>query len=180
MKPKRLPELYENDITRFWSKVVQREFDECWPWTDYNGMEGGRGRFVVTLKGAERHLIAPRIAYFLHYGRDPFPEDVLHNAECNNPNCVNPYHLHLGNAVDNRAECVASGRQTKGSSHHAARLTEDIVYVIKLALIRGVMLRELATHYGVCIATIGNINTGKRWKHVKVPGFKPSNTRSKQ
>jgi len=236
MKPKRLPELYENDITRFWSKVDQKEVDECWPWLGTTRSSDNRGGLIIerACENLKRTLYAPRIAYAIHYERDPYPDDVLHN--CNNANCVNPHHLRLGNTKDNSADSIAAGTQVHGEGVHLAKLTDASVREIKialmsdtsvkklakdyevdsrairriregvtwkhievsgflpfqwkrlskpevreikLALIKGESLHdEIAQQYGVCFSTISHIKTGKTWKHVEVPGFKPSTRRT--
>lgn len=236
MKPKRLPELHKNDITRFWSTLDQKGVDECWPWLGAIDQSYGRGKFVIerACENLKRTLQAPRIAYAIHYERDPYPDDVLHN--CNNANCVNPHHLRLGDAVDNSADSIAAGTQVCGEDVHLAKLTnasvrdikialmndisvEDLardykvdsrairriregatwrhievpgflpfrwkrlseidVREIKIALIKGESIHnEIAQQYGVCFSTISHINTGKTWKHVEVPGFKPSTRRA--
>ncbi len=234
MKPKRLPELRENDIARFWAKVDQRGVDECWSWLGTTKPPDNRGAFIIerAYENLKRNLYAPRISYALHYGCDPYPDYVLHN--CDNANCVNPHHLRLGDTEDNSADSIAAGTQVCGERCHTTKLTnanvkkikialmnntsvEDLardykvdsrairriregvtwkhvevsgfcpfqwrrlsevdVKAIKLALLRGELLRKIAQRYGVCVSTISHIGCGKTWKHVEVPGFKPHTTR---
>ncbi len=172
MKPRRLPEFHENDITRFWSKVDQRRVKECWSWTSAVRPDG-RGKFTVTGESFKRTLLAPRIAYALHYECDPYPDDVLHN--CNNANCVNPHHLRLGGGddIDNCADSIAAGTCAHGEGVHLAKLTNVGVREIKIALMNGERICDLAKRFNVHTDTIGRIKCEKTWKHIKVPGFLP-------
>ena len=60
------------------------------------------------------------------------------------------------------------GRSKKGSKHHLAKLTEDIVLKIKVKLSEGVKGIFLAKKYSVSSVCISNIKTGSRWGHVKI------------
>src|SRR6185369_7421367 len=95
-KCKPLPELSEKTIARFWSYVDKRGPDECWPWI------GGFNKYGYPQFGADkirRAVRGNRIAYFLHYGVDPFPQSVLH--KCDFKPCCNGAHYFLGSRRDN-------------------------------------------------------------------------------
>ena len=91
---------------RFYSKALIG--DNCWIWTAHRN-ENGYGRF--SFEG--RPVLAPRMAWFLRTGQRP-TQNVLH--KCDNPACVRPSHLFLGNQQDNVTDCVKKGRQV---SHNA-------------------------------------------------------------
>lgn len=97
--------LDEIDKARFWSKVDVRltnsPIKSCWNWRGRK--HRGYGQFQLNGKC---HY-APRVAWAVFHG-DPVDKDVLH--KCDNPSCVNPYHLFLGTAKDNVDDCVAKGR----------------------------------------------------------------------
>jgi len=171
MKPKRLPELHKNDIARFWSKVDPRGVDECWPWLGTIRPPDSRGTFIIERahENLKSNFYAPRISYMIHYGCDPYPDDVLHN--CNNANCVNPHHLRLGDAEDNSADSIAAGTQVCGEDVHLAKLTDASIKEIKAALMEGTTTIDLSRIFKVCERTIRRIREGVIWKHVEVPGF---------
>ncbi len=173
MKPKRLPELYENDIARFLSKVDKKGVDGCWPWLGAIDTSYGRGKFIIERvhENLKRTLQAPRIAYALHYECDPYPDSVLHN--CNNANCVNPRHLRLGTAKDNSADSIEAGTQVCGEDVHLAKLTNASVRGIKIALMNAISVEDLARDYKVDSRAIRRIREGATWKHIEVPGFLP-------
>jgi len=66
------------------------------------------------------------------------------------------------NAEDKRSH----GTVICGSKSSQAKLTDDDVRAIKAARSSGALLRVLAKQYGVSIAKIGQITTGKNWSHV--------------
>lgn len=55
----------------------------------------------------------------------------------------------------------------KGEKHWRAKLTEKKVIKIKFFLSRNISQRKLAKKYGVCQATIKEINKKEIWKHIK-------------
>ena len=57
---------------------------------------------------------------------------------------------------------------TQGSNHRQAKLDEQKVREIKIALRDGAGVRQLAKTYGVSVDCIRSIGRGLRWKHVKI------------
>ena len=114
MLPKRrMNSLTPAQLARFWPKVATGGDDECWPFRSSR----------TQVYGQFQHLIASRVAYFLHYGVDPGDQFVCHT--CDNPPCCNPAHLFLGDAMANKRDCVNKGRHARGeqlaSRMHPAR-----------------------------------------------------------
>jgi hypothetical protein len=107
---------------------------------------------------------------------------VLHR--CDNPPCVNPDHLFLGDHTTNMRDMVAKGRHmsktkphlyVRGDMHHA-RLKPHLVVrgerhgcakltAAQAAAIYGDqrLARIVAAEYGVSDTTIYDIRKGKRW-----------------
>ena len=102
-----LPPFKEEDIVRFWSKVIRQENDRCWEW-QAGKLVDGYGVFYVSKKSIKAH----RIAYLLHYRENPGTFCVLHT--CDNPSCCNPAHLFLGTELDNVADRHAKRRDATG------------------------------------------------------------------
>jgi len=66
----------------------------CWNYIGYKNSSGyGRLRFNG------KKILAPRLSYMSEKGNIPDGMFVLHT--CDNPACVNPDHLYLGDAKDN-------------------------------------------------------------------------------
>jgi len=90
-------------LTAFSMKVDKRDHDKCWEWLgakDY----GGYGQVRIWGKQMKAH----RASWEFFFGPIPNGLSVLH--KCDNPSCVNPYHLFLGDQCDNITDCVIKGR----------------------------------------------------------------------
>lgn len=162
MSTKPLPHLSEKDIQRFHSKYDTIEPLFCWEWKD-TPTEWGYGTF----KAGNRKLKSHRVAYFLHYGVDPGELLVCH--ACDNPLCVNPFHLFLGTDETNNADMVSKGRNRWliGQSHPNAKLTDEQIREIHDKVSLGAKYRDLAIEYGVSFGLIGHIMKGRNWTHIK-------------
>jgi hypothetical protein len=119
---------------RFWAKVRKR--DGCWEWTGAKNADG-YGMIGVNGVGHKRHAPAHRVSWELHYGHIPTGMWVLHH--CDNPPCIRPDHLFIGDRSANMKDCAAKGRLT-GPQHkrgitsrthcvHGHELTPDNSYV---------------------------------------------------
>lgn len=87
---------------------------------------------------------------------------------CDNPACINPDHLFIGNQEDNIADMDKKGRRISlfGSDHGMAKLTEKMIPAIRQMLKRGDTCQDIAKLFGVTDMTIRHIKKGRTWKHV--------------
>ena len=135
----------------------------------------GYGRLQIGRVAALAH----RVSWEISNGPIPPGQHVLHH--CDNRGCVNPTHLFLGTNADNRADCVAKGRQrgAKGERNTKAKLTTEQVAEIRAAYVpapighprRGDPPRSitvLAERYGVTRSQIYHIVRGWNWKDYPV------------
>lgn len=76
----------------------------CWEWQAYCEPEMGYGRY----KRVKGTISAHRASWILHNGELKKEECVLH--KCDNPKCVNPNHLFLGDRDVNNKDRAAKGR----------------------------------------------------------------------
>jgi len=158
---KRLPYPTEEQAERFWSKVAISGVDECWPWlASLNKF--GYGQFG--LDGVRRSVRAPRMAFLLWWGADPFPCDILHS--CDNRACCNPYHFALGARRDNNADRHAKGRTARGTDLPQAKRTVEQVIDIRLRAARGEPHVSIAKLYACTTGSISYIVSRKHWAHV--------------
>lgn len=166
---------------RFWA-FVQRA-DSCWLWMGHTCR--GYGYFGLA---PGRKVRAHRLSWMLLRGPIPDGLWVLHNCPGgDNPRCVNPAHLWLGTALENRRDADAKGRtavgdrhpsrtqperRPRGEAHWKARLTAEQVNEIRGRYIPGrtkhgrVTRRQLATEYGISKRQIDNILGGQQWTHL--------------
>lgn len=79
---------------------------------------------------------------------------------CDNPSCINPEHLLIGNDLNNIQDRQDRGRQAKAESHGSAKLNWEKVRDIRTSTLSR---RELAKKYGVGKTTIGEIQRYENW-----------------
>lgn len=157
-----------DDRARFESKFDMEPMSGCWLWL---GALDGHGYGHVWMRG--QIMKAHRASWILNKGDIPPQQWVLHR--CDNPACVNPAHLFLGDRTANMRDMAAKGRQVfqvspekvaRGERSAKAILTEEKVRAIKARLVAGTSLSVLAREYGVCKATVAHIRSGRNWAHV--------------
>ena len=179
---KPLPQLSSKNITNFKKYIDVRGADECWPWKISKNKDG-YGKFIIHFPGtlgspdSARTFFSSRIAFYVYYGRDPYPLLVLHT--CDNPACCNPRHLFLGTDLDNKRDMASKGREArglrsgvhthperfpKGESHYAAKLTKKDVDEIRSAYSCGYSQYEIAERFEVTRSNISRIVNNETWK----------------
>ena len=147
---------------RFLSYFPENYQDEsmvnfCWNW------QGScRGNYGVTCYGQKMYS-ASRMSYITFNG--PVQADQLVRHTCDNPRCVNPRHLLLGDDASNAIDAVKRNRQ----GHQ--KLNEECVKVIKWMLkykpAKG-LVKKLASLHKVSPATIYDIKAGKTWGWLQI------------
>lgn len=172
-----------SDINRFWSKVAFTANPNCcWEWT--GGVLKQEKPYGIFSLASKRYFntkaySSHRMAYYLHYKKDPAELCVLHT--CDNPRCVNPAHLFLGTNDDNVADKMLKGRhkavpigykrkeeeKRPGSLNNAAKLTEEKVLTIReLYKNEGLSKYRLSKMYDVSEKVIYNVIERKSWTHI--------------
>lgn len=146
---------------RFWNKVAILDQESCWLWTA--SLDGrGYGQFW----DGERRYIAHRFAYEWWFSRQLGELYCLH--KCDNPKCVNPFHLFVGTQSDNMQDMMSKGRRyqpnVSGENNGRAKLSVENVQEIRISLSLGCSINSLANKYRVSWMTISRILTGEGWK----------------
>jgi hypothetical protein len=149
-------------MERFWAKVKRGE--GCWLWL---GCCRPRTRDVLPygqfrLDGQMR--AAHRVSWQLTHGGIPEGLLVLHS--CDNPMCVNPAHLHLGDHRENMHEMAARQRASgrAGISNPNARLTLAEVDAIRALVADGFSTTEIGRHYRVHHTHVSRIARSRAWR----------------
>lgn len=143
----------------FWAKVKNGP-GGCWVWTGYRQWFG-HGALTRTADGKPRTVLAHRHAWTLLKGPIPADKCLLHT--CDNPPCVNPDHLYIGDRIDNAADRLSRGRAAKGEK--LGRLTE--ADVLEIRRLKGkVRAGDLAVRFGVSRTHVYAIQHRGCWKHL--------------
>ena len=95
----------------------------CWEWTGYY-----KTKFYGGFGYKKRTYLAHRFSLMIQ-GQDPTGYFVCHH--CDNPKCVNPSHLYLGDVRTNCQDMKDRNRSLKGIKNHSAKLTDDQVKEIR-------------------------------------------------
>ena len=159
-----------NALQRIYSHIEINYETTCWLWLGAKKAQNSYGHLQVGSRSdsTRKTVAAHRYSYEVFNGSIPKGMWVLHL--CDNPTCVNPVHLFLGNRQDN-----VDDREHKGRNHHVvgekigiSKLTE-----IEVAMIRCCQgeksSRCVAKEYGIHHTTILDIWNRKSWSHIPEP-----------
>jgi hypothetical protein len=152
---------------RYWAKVARRGNDECWEWT--GGKDSGAyGMLVIAAPtpSGRTMLRASHVALLLD--GTSVPEGFMACHRCDNPPCVNPAHLYVGDQDSNMQDKKERGRiaVARGSENGISKLTEDDVRDLRTRAAAGVSRRILADEYGIDPSNLSYIIRRKTWTHV--------------
>lgn len=155
---------------RLRAKIVRTTPSGCWEVEPTTGCKG-YGQFAMDRKSMGTH----RAAWILAHGPIPDGLWVLHH--CDNPPCVNPAHLYLGDCHDNVRDRVVRGRNatgpklsgiTRGEQSPNAKLTDDAVRAMRLRHESGdITYAALGALFGVGRTVARGVVVGSGWKHVR-------------
>lgn len=90
---------------RMWRFATPVDADTCWEWAG-NRNQHGYGRLDTTY--------AHRLSWEFHHG--PIPDGLVVMHACDNPPCVNPWHLRLGTQVENMRDMARKGRRKRSAA----------------------------------------------------------------
>jgi hypothetical protein len=168
-------------LSRFWANVDRSNQTGCWLWIG-NKNKGGYGYFDLADLSRDKRskrLLAHRISGMLFWG--VIGDRVLLHT-CDNPACVNPFHLKSGSQHENMLDKVLKGRARGGiyygEEHPHTTLTNTQVLQIRTFFADGNWtVKELAIKFGTSKATIAKIISRVTWKHLpdQNDNFKRSN-----
>ena len=168
----------ESEVNAF-KKHMQHLPSGCIEWT--GNIDGtGYGRFCFQRK----ITLAHRAAWTLLRGPIPAGMCLLH--KCDNPPCVNPDHLFLGDRGDNARDMASKGRQwvqknpkgrpvcptelkPRGEQHGMSKLNAADVLAIRRRSSTGAPGKHLAVEFGCSASLITEIIRGHVWKHIGGP-----------
>lgn len=106
-----------NRFIQYVDKITSKE--GCWLWLK-SKTHDNYGLFWLNDKYETSH----RVSYKFFRGDIPEGKFVLHT--CDNPNCVNPYHLYIGTHQDNMKDRQNRNRQAQGEKHGSVTKPEKL------------------------------------------------------
>ena len=140
----------------FWSKVVMRDFDECWLWLGSHSYAG---------YGYYNQRPAHRVSWMLT--RHELPSDIHVCHTCDNKGCVNPNHLFAGTVSENLIDARDKGllNIAKGQEAGSAKFTDEQAHAIRAEWkLGGVSMRALGRRFEVHHRTISDIVHGRSYQ----------------
>lgn len=142
---------------RFWKYVQAGGPEQCWEW---KGSRDGPGYGRLSSVPGCAPFKAHRLSWWIHTGYMPKShEHVLHR--CDNPPCVNPGHLFLGNPGTNATDRTNKGRArpgwVSGEMNGEAKLTEQQVLEIRRKATEGMTQKAIGAEYGVAQSQVWRI-----------------------
>ncbi len=166
VRPEHLSDDDRSVEDRFWPNV--QKSDGCWKWI---GAVNASGYGRLSVSRVTR--LAHRVSWTLHLGEIPAGKLVCHH--CDNPPCVRPEHLFLGDQLANMQDMAQKGRaaivRNVGTASGSAKLTDSAVLEIRARFAAGgVSKAELARAFGVGEATIFRVVKNTIWTHLLPEG----------
>lgn len=156
MEPAVYHQRFKSEDQRFAEKYTILE-NGCWQWNS--------GRQYPEFYTGGRYVRASRYVWQKHNGRPlAATECVCHS--CDNPQCVNPYHLFVGTHADNMKDKAAKGRthRPKGHLNGRARVNAETATEIRKLYATGTVSQQrIADMYGIGQQTVSHIIRRSTW-----------------
>lgn len=130
----------------------------CWLWS----LAPTRHGYAQVKREGKTHRVN-RLSFLAFKGSIPDGMQVCHS--CDVRLCVNPDHLWLGGASENRLDCVSKGRGNipKGSDNGRSKLLLDQVREIRRLCSEGFTQAEVSRMFSIDASTVSDIKRGKSW-----------------
>lgn len=109
-------------------------------------------------------LLVHRLSLVIHGQAVKEGDCVLH--KCDNPSCVRPDHLFIGDRKANVDDMIQKKRMPRGEERCNAKLDPQKVIEIIVRVKAGETRSSLAKEYGVSQSLLTGICNGSRWSHL--------------
>jgi HNH endonuclease len=144
---------------RFWDYVDIQGDNDCWEW---QGTKTAANYGLMYWNGKLEY--AHRLS--LEMDGRPVPARWHACHTCDNPPCVNPKHLFPGTPRDNVKDMVSKSRHYHGDLHHAAKITDNQVLIIRQLAEEGVFLSEIAEQFGITPGYVSELVSNSKRRRV--------------
>lgn len=150
-------------ILKITSRSIYNKGSGCWEWSGSKT----KGYGVLSFDG--RTCRAHRLMYQETRGVKLITEQVVCHR-CDNPKCVNPFHLFQGTQIENLEDCRKKGRNNIGIRNGCNILTE--AQVLEIFNMKG-EAQKIAKDFGVKVDAIYSIRYGKTWRWLTKTNYAP-------
>jgi hypothetical protein len=123
---------------------IEKKESGCWLYKKSSSGMYGKVRWQC------KWFSAHRVAYEQLIGEIPKEMWVCH--KCDTPKCVNPEHLFLGSASENRLDALKKRRVVVGEDHHLARFTDKQTEEMRLLKAEGFTYERLSRIFNCTIS----------------------------
>lgn len=145
-----------------------RRFSGRVPFTLRTKIAQNGHRYVGLTKNGHVHWHnVSRLITLAFHGEPPTSAHMACHRDGNPLNNF-PFNLYWGTHEENMMDKRHHGR-AKGSRNPYAILKESDALAIKQRLTLGLPQKEIATEFGISVALVCAINTGRLWSHVVLP-----------
>lgn len=138
--------------------AILDENTQCWEW---GGKVTKQGYGIMKIN--KKYVTMHRYSYQTYIGE--IPKGMLICHRCDNPKCVNPFHLFLGTHADNAQDRVLKNRSNHPVGERCAKAVLKEVEVLEIAK-SDLSITDLSEKYAVSKTTIRSIKHKKSWKHL--------------
>ncbi len=163
---RKIKDITQKDIDRFWNHVDIREPDQCWNWK-LSPTRHGYGLFAA---GGTLHRCTRFV--WIHSGglySKEITGKLRITTSCGNKMCCNPKHMKLNSQQEVWDRIKEAGTMTVGSKHKMSKLTEADVIDIRARYVKrsdADGLGGIAKDYSVTPGCVRDIIIRKTWRHV--------------
>lgn len=136
------------DLIRLLSKIAPETAGvgcEYWQGTFFTGKR--YGQFHRRVNKRDETWLATRASWELRVG--PIPDGMMVCHRCNNPPCVNPAHLYLGNQSSNMADRDRCGRTSAGAHRYNFKRDADLAEAVARLRGQGSTIEDICTSLGI-------------------------------
>jgi hypothetical protein len=141
---------------------------ECWEW---QGAKTDHGYGKITENGKNtKQMVASRVSWE-YWNCKKIPKNfwVLHN--CDNPGCVNPYHLRVGLPKDNSQDMCLRKRtnaiKVQGEKSPRSKLTnEKVLEIRKIGKEKILTHKQIGSLFNIDASIVTRVINRQRWKHI--------------
>lgn len=125
--------------------------------------------FIALIQDGRRRSVSVHVLICLAFrGSKPTLRHEVRHLDGDARNCAET-NLAWGTPAENEADKKRHGTAAVGSRHGAAKLTDEAVRTLRIAIPRGLWNPiDAAKVFGVDPSTIRRVAAGEDWKHIKV------------